>query len=95
MELNHNSHPGIGPFRGKGPRNYTRSDSRIREDICDRMSDNRYLDATNVEVFVENGVVELRGEVEGRYAIYVAQMISETAYGVKEVNNFLGTSAQR
>lgn len=36
--------------RGKGPKSYRRSDDRIFEDICRRMSDNQYLDASDIEV---------------------------------------------
>src|SRR5690606_19937537 len=34
--------------RGKGPRNYTRSDDRIKEDINDRLSDDPFIDASDI-----------------------------------------------
>src|SRR5437762_1916123 len=41
-----------GPYAGRGPRGYQRSDERIREDVCERMSDCGELDATDIEVRV-------------------------------------------
>jgi len=34
-----------GPHAGRGPRGYTRSDERIREDICDRLAEHGFVDA--------------------------------------------------
>lgn len=48
-----------GPHRGKGPRNYKRSDERIREDIIDRITDDPYIDASEVEIAVEKGEIIL------------------------------------
>jgi osmotically-inducible protein OsmY len=32
--------------RGRGPKNYQRSEERIREDVCDRLSDDYLIDAS-------------------------------------------------
>src|SRR5882724_11631017 len=52
-----------GGFRGRGPRGYKRSDDRIREDVNDRLSDQPRLDASGIDVTVNNGVVTLSGTV--------------------------------
>jgi osmotically-inducible protein OsmY len=41
-----------GLYAGRGPRGYRRSDERIREDINDRLTDDWYIDASDVEVIV-------------------------------------------
>ena len=78
-----------GSHRGRGPRNYTRSDERIREDINDRLTDHDYLDASDIEVEVGNGEVILTGTVESRYAKRLAEDIAEDVSGVKNVENRL------
>lgn len=75
--------------RGKGPKSYCRSDARILDDICRRMSDNRYLDASNIDVKVENCEVFITGTVASRYEKRLAEDLAETAYGVKNVENRL------
>lgn len=75
--------------RGKGPRNYKRSDERILEDINDRLCDNPYLDASEVEVRVSEGNVVLSGSVENREAKRLAEDIAESVSGVENVENGL------
>ena len=55
-----------GPHYGKGPKGYKRSDERIREEVCEAMSREGYIDASDVEVTVEGGVVRLAGLVDSR-----------------------------
>jgi len=55
-----------GPHAGRGPRNYKRSDNRIEEDINDRLTEHSMIDASDVEVSVQNGEVTLRGHVVWR-----------------------------
>src|SRR5262245_53392382 len=56
-----------GRFAGRGPKGYKRSDERIEEDVCDRLTENAELDATGITVQVQNGEVTLSGNVEHRY----------------------------
>src|SRR5262249_60892996 len=51
---------------GRGPRGYHRSDERIREDVNDRLTDDWYIDASDIEVSVNNGMVTLSGRVNSR-----------------------------
>src|SRR5262245_25414956 len=55
-----------GPYSGRGPRGYRRSDERIREDICDRLCEHGGIDASNVEVQVVGTEVTLLGFVPTR-----------------------------
>jgi osmotically-inducible protein OsmY len=75
--------------RGRGPKNYRRSDERIREDINDRLTDNEYLDAYDVEVAVNEGEVILSGNVGTRRDKRMAEDIAESVSGVKNVQNQL------
>src|SRR5215218_4359732 len=59
--------PLSGPHVGRGPRGYRRPDSRIYEDICELLTRHGQIDASDVDVSVEQGVVSLRGSVDGRY----------------------------
>jgi osmotically-inducible protein OsmY len=78
-----------GNYRGKGPRGYIRSDERIREDINDRLTDYSHLDASDIEVAVNDGAVVLTGWVENRWAKRSAEDIVDTVSGVKDVQNHL------
>lgn len=55
-----------GQHRGRGPKGYTRSDERIREDVNDRLSDDSFVDASEIEVSVSSCEVTLSGTVDGR-----------------------------
>ena len=74
--------------RGKGPKSYRRSDERIREDVNDRLSEG-YLDATEIEVQVSEGLVTLTGTVNSRTDRRRAEDIAEDVRGVKNIENRL------
>jgi osmotically-inducible protein OsmY len=78
-----------GLHRGKGPRNYVRSDERIREDILDKLTDDPYIDASEIEVTVQSGEVTLMGLVNERSDKRHAEDIAESVSGVKYVENRL------
>jgi osmotically-inducible protein OsmY len=75
-------------LRGRGPKNYRRSDERIKEDINDRLSDG-YLDATEIEVAVADREVTLTGTVQTRSDKRRAEDIAESVSGVSNVENRL------
>ena len=77
-----------GPsFRGRGPKNYQRSDDRIREDVCERLTYDERVDATDIDVEVREGVVRLSGTVDDRYAKRLAEDIAESVRGARDVEN--------
>src|SRR5215471_11804457 len=45
---------GGGQHTGRGPKGYQRSDERIREDICERLTQHSAIDAGEIEVEVKN-----------------------------------------
>lgn len=78
-----------GQHKGKGPRGYQRSDDRIREDAHDRLADDSFVDASDIEVVVLNGEVTLTGTVDRRADKRRAEDICESITGVKNVENRL------
>ena len=86
---------------GRGPRNYTRSDERILEDACDNLTDDRSVDARNVQVSVADGEVTLDGTVPSRRQKRRAEDCVDWISGVRHVQNNLrvrereGTEAAR
>jgi osmotically-inducible protein OsmY len=74
---------------GKGPKGYVRSDERIREDVCDRLSDDDEIDARDITVTVKNAEVILEGSVADRRSKHRAEDVAEAVSGVKDVTNHL------
>jgi len=75
--------------RGRGPKNYVRSDERIREDVNDRLTEDVWLDASEIDVAVESGEVTLSGTVVDRRAKRRAEDCVDAISGVKHVQNNL------
>lgn len=76
-------------YSGRGPRNWRRSDERITEDVNERLARDPDLDATDVEVRVNEGVVTLSGIVEDRRDKRRAEDIAEDVFGVDDIQNEL------
>jgi osmotically-inducible protein OsmY len=74
---------------GKGPRNYRRSDRRIAEDVSDLLTDDDFLDASNIEVAVDAGEVLLQGTVDSRADKRRAEDLALSIKGVTDVRNSL------
>jgi len=74
-------------YSGRGPKGYTRSDERIREDVCERLSDNDEVDASEIEVQVRERKVLLTGTVQNRRMKHIAEDLAEAVYGVEDVEN--------
>jgi osmotically-inducible protein OsmY len=75
--------------RGRGPKGYKRSDERISDEVHERLADDSWLDASNIDVKVENGEVTLSGTVENRQAKHRAERLVEDISGVDHVQNNL------
>lgn len=76
-------------YRGRGPKNYMRSDERIKEDLSERLSDDPLIDAADINVEVKNGVVTLTGSVDARHLKHRAEDMADQCSGVKDVENRL------
>jgi osmotically-inducible protein OsmY len=75
--------------RGRGPKGYRRSDERIKEDVNDRLTEDYYLDASEITVEVANGEVTLNGTVDVRRDKRRAEDVVESVSGVTNVENRL------
>ena len=78
-----------GPYAGRGPKGYRRSDERIHEDVCDRLTEHPAIDASDIEIAVSDGDVTLSGQVQSRAVKHLTEAMVETVFGVKEVHNHL------
>jgi hypothetical protein len=78
-----------GPHYGKGPKGYKRSDDRTRDDVCDAIAHQGYIDASDVEVKVADGIVTLSGTVAHRHEKRKLEHLVESCRGVHEVHNEL------
>lgn len=81
--------PQRGPYTGRGPKGYQRSDERIREEVSERLMDDPRLDASDIEVRVSNGEITLTGTVESRRMKRHAEDLAESVRGVNDVHNQL------
>ena len=78
-----------GRYGGRGPRGYRRSDERIREDVNERLTDDWRVDASDIEVSVDNSLVTLAGRVGSRAQKRRAEEVAESVSGVTDVSNQL------
>ena len=81
------AYEGYRGARGLGPKGYKRSDERISDDVHQRLADDAWLDATNINVSVSGGEVTLSGTVDSREAKHRAERIVEDLSGVNHVQN--------
>jgi len=84
-----NSQSQSGRFFGVGPKGYTRSDERIKEDINERLASDWQIDASDITVAVKSGEVTLTGNVDSRETKNQVEDVAECLMGVTEVNNQL------
>jgi hypothetical protein len=80
---------------GRGPMNYQRSDHRIHEDICDLLTDDDSLDASEIDVRVEHGEVTMTGFVGSRDAKRRAEQLADRVPGVKDIHNQIRLRGER
>ena len=79
----------IGHQIGKGPKNYRRSDERTREIVCERLTEDARIDASDVDVRVQDGAITLSGSVPDRSMKHVAEDIAATCARDEQIRNEL------
>jgi len=80
-------------YRGRGPKGFQRSDERILEEVCERLSDDPQVDARDISVICSAGLVTLEGTVENRAAKHWVEDLVADCPGVKDVANRLRVKA--
>ena len=78
-----------GEHFGKGPKNWIRTDKRILEDVCEALSRNPYVDASDIDVSVKDGIILLSGWVNDREEKREAERCVEGMFGVRDISNQL------
>ena len=78
-----------GPYAGRAPKGYERSDERIREDICDELTRRPDIDPGRLTVAVADSEVTLEGAVEDLESRRLADEIASRCIGVRQVHNRL------
>lgn len=84
-ERSHGSTP--KSFSGRGPKGFKRSDERIKEEVCEMLTRDHFINAEDIEVEVTDGEVTLSGSVSERRMKHLAEDCVERALGVKDVIN--------
>ena len=74
-------------YAGMGPKSYRRSDARIEEEVCEILLKDRYVDASDVAVNVEDGVVRLAGTVANREDRFAIERVIDGIWGVEDIEN--------
>ncbi|MGE0130807.1 MAG: BON domain-containing protein [Blastocatellales bacterium] len=78
-----------GPFAGRDPRGYRRSDGSISEDVNEYLARYGQIDARQIHVSVDDGEVTLSGTAATREEKRLAEDVAGACPGVKEVRNKL------
>lgn len=73
----------------RSTKGYRRSDTRIHDEVCDRLGRAEGLDVSEVEVEVREGEVSLRGSVLDRAQKRRAEDLAAEVAGVVDVHNGL------
>jgi hypothetical protein len=76
-------------FSGIGPMGYKRSDEKIYEDVCEELLKSSLIDASEIVVHVENGIVYLSGSIKDRRMKKMTENLVEDVAGVTDVRNNL------
>jgi osmotically-inducible protein OsmY len=76
-------------YRGMGPKGYKRADERISDEAHERLTDDPWVDATNISISVSGGEITLAGTVETREGKHRAERCVEDISGVNHVQNNL------
>ena len=79
------SKPDTKSYEGIGPKGWKRTDERIKEDVCLALERSTEVDASGLEVNVEDGCVTLKGDIKSVGMRRVAEDLVESVPGVVDV----------
>jgi BON domain len=78
---------------GPGQGGCERPDNAVREEVCDGLAKDPEIDASHIEVRVQDGMVILEGTVDSLEAKHGAENLCEWIQGVQDVTNHLKVMA--
>jgi hypothetical protein len=78
----------------RGPKGYTRTDERIREDVSERLMSAYDIDSSEVSISVKDGKVTLEGTVPERRMKHAIEDIADGCSGVQDVDNRVRVSRE-
>lgn len=73
----------------RGLRSYQKQEDRIRMEIHQALTEHPGIDAANIDISIDSGVVVLRGIIDDRRQRCLALKLAEEVPGVREVRNEL------
>ena len=76
-------------YRGLGPKGFSLSDDRVRDDVSEILARDPSIDTGQIEIEVKDGVVFLKGRVDNRQIKRMAELMIEDLPGVNDVINQL------
>jgi hypothetical protein len=74
-------------YAGLGPKGYRRSDSSLEEEVCEILTQDPYIDASEIFVAVEDGIVKLSGLVDDREERFEIERAVDGIWGVEDILN--------
>lgn len=83
-----------GVHAGKGPKSYRRTDERLKEIICERLTDDAQVDARDLEIAVSNSEVIITGEVPERNMKRRIEDVIDTINGITHLENRVRVSTR-
>lgn len=72
-------------FSGRGPRGYKRSDEKLLDQVCLVLQRTPSVDASDLEVSVEDGCAYLKGTLPNRGMRYLAEDLVDSIPGIVDV----------
>ncbi len=82
-----------GPYSGLGPSGYDSAGDPVGQEIYSRLTQHGQLDASNIEIVIDDGEVLLEGTVDSEETKRLAEEAVETVTGVDRVQNLLRVQA--
>lgn len=74
-------------YRGRGPKGYRPSDERIQEIVCERLTEHPRVDASDLAVAVDQGVVTISGNLSDLEMKPALDEMLSSIHGVVRVQN--------
>jgi hypothetical protein len=76
-----------------GPKDYQRSDERMREDICDALMRSGHLDSSDVTVEITAAKAVLDGTVPERWMKHAIEDLADACPGIQDIENRIRVKA--